>query len=277
MLFAKSVSNFLSSQSSHDRQELYITDYDSIDWPAQRNSVASVDVYCPHSKLLDILHAILGLYENCAITSLRKAALKRAYDLVVYEDENTEYQTLGPVSKMLNLVCQFYVQGTDSEVYKQHAIKRADFMWLGVEGLMMCGTNGSQLWDVGFITQALVETGLAKEEENKESLRRALEWLDHCQIRDNPKHYEVAYRQRTKGAWPFSTREQNYTVSDCTGEGLKSVLYLQNGLEFVTFSPVRLVINHLQGSEKAAIRSAAVRCCRYLADNAKPQRWVCKL
>lgn len=28
-----------------------------------------------------------------------------------------------------------------------------------------------------------------------------------------------------------STKEQGYTVSDCTGEGLKAVLYLQNELE----------------------------------------------
>lgn len=36
-----------------------------------------------------------------------------------------------------------------------------------------------------------------------------------------------AWRYPTKGAWPFSTREQGYTVSDCTSEGLKSVLMLQ--------------------------------------------------
>jgi squalene cyclase len=43
----------------------------------------------------------------------------------------------------------------------------------------------------------------------------------------------VSNRHRTKGAWPFSTKEQGYTVSDCTGEGLKSVLYLQTQLEYV--------------------------------------------
>lgn len=134
---------------------------------------------------------------------------------------------------MMNLLCRFVVDGPDTEAYRQHAIKRADFMWLGAEGIMMCGTNGSQLWDIGFITQALVETGLAKEPENKESLRMALGWLDICQIRDNPKHYETAYRHRTKGAWPFSTKEQGYTVSDCTGEGLKAVLYLQNQVVYV--------------------------------------------
>lgn len=33
-------------------QELYVEDYDSIDWPAQRNNVSPEDVYTPHSWLL---------------------------------------------------------------------------------------------------------------------------------------------------------------------------------------------------------------------------------
>jgi lanosterol synthase len=60
----------------------------------------------------------------------------------------------------------------------------------------------------------------------------ALHWLEQTQIRENPRYFEEAYRHPTKGAWPFSTKEQGYTVSDCTGEGLKSVLYLQD-LELV--------------------------------------------
>lgn len=113
-----------------------------------------------------------------------------------------------------------------------HALKRKDFMWIGHDGMRMCGTNGSQLWDIAFISQALVETGLAEEEGIKEHTTRALKWLDECQIQKNPTFYEVAYRQTTKGAWPFSTKEQGYTVSDCTGEGLKAVLYLQRHLRF---------------------------------------------
>ena len=101
---------------------------------------------------------------------------------------------------------------------------------------MACGTNGSQLWDIAFITQALVETGLGDDPDNRESMLKALDWLDKCQIRENPKHYESAYRHRTKGAWPFSTKEQGYTVSDCTAEGLKSVLYLQEHLKYVSQS-----------------------------------------
>jgi lanosterol synthase len=154
------------------------------------------------------------------------------YKQIVYEDENTTYQTIGPVSKMMNLVARVHAEGQESHAYKMHELKRQDFLWLGQEGLMVCGTNGSQLWDIAFITQALVETKLAYEPQNRDGLIKALHWLDQCQIRENPKHYEINYRHRTKGAWPFSTKEQGFTVSDCTGEGLKSVIYLQSHLEY---------------------------------------------
>lgn len=95
------------------------------------------------------------------------------------------------------------------------------------DGMTMTGTNGSQLWDTAFITQALTETGLINEPGNRPSMRRALEWLDETQIRKDPKWYHEAFRHSTKGAWPFSTKEQGYTVSDCASEGLKSVILLQ--------------------------------------------------
>ena len=182
---------------------------------------------------------ILGAYEQCSIPPVRRAGVEYAYKLIVYEDENTGYQTIGAVPKMMNMVARFHAEGSESVAYRLHEEKRRDFMWLSGEGMMTCGTNGSQLWDITFITQALVETGLANDEVNKPSVIKALQWLDRCQIRKNPKHFRESKRHRTKGAWPFSTKEQGYTVSDCTGEGLKSVLYLQTELEYVLF-PDRL-------------------------------------
>ncbi|KAJ7695093.1 terpenoid cyclases/protein prenyltransferase alpha-alpha toroid [Mycena rosella] len=214
------------------REELYPENYYSINWPAQRNNVCKADLYAPHTTLFDMINVVLGMYESCPLPPLRRTAVARAYELIVLEDENTGYQTLGPVSKMFNLVARAYHEGQESEAYKLHKSKRDDFMWMGAEGMMMCGTNGSQLWDVGFITQALVETGLANLPENKESLIKALEWLEDGQILDHPKHYKTSYRHGTKGAWGFSTKEQGYVVSDCTGEGLKAVLYLQKDLSF---------------------------------------------
>ncbi len=179
---------------------------------------------------------ILGVYERCCIPPLRNAGVEYVYKRIVCEDENTGYQTLASISKPLNLIARFHVEGSDSYAYRQHQEKLRDFMWIGGEGMMICSTNGSQLWDIAFITQSLVETGLANDDDNKASAIKALQWLDRCQIRKNPKHYEVMNRHRTKGAWPFSTKEQGYTVSDCVGEGLKAVLYLQTQLECVIFS-----------------------------------------
>ena len=136
------------------------------------------------------------------------------------------------MNKMMNQIVRMHAEGRDAPSYKTHYERRHDFMWMGAEGMMMTGTNGSQLWDLAFIVHALVESGLSEKEENKESMLSALKWLDECQIQDNPKHFESAYRHRTKGAWPFSTKEQSYTVSDCTGEGLKAVLLLQNHVSY---------------------------------------------
>ena len=211
-------------------KELYVEQYNKIDWPAQRNNVASVDLYTPHSKIYDLANILLARWENHTIQAVREKALEKVYELVVMEDENTAYQTLGPVSKMMNTICRYVMEGRDSEAWRQHRLKRLDFMWLGKEGMMMCGTNGSQLWDISFITQAVVESGIAHDEDNQDSMLRALDWLDQCQIQENPMHFETAYRHATKGAWPFSTKEQGYTVSDCTAEGLKAALYLQEHL-----------------------------------------------
>ncbi len=210
----------------------------------------------------------LGAYEQCCIPPLRNAAVENAYKRIVWEDENTECQTLSSISKMMHLIARYHVEGTDSYAYRQHEDKRRDFMWIGGEGMMMNCMNGSQLWDIAFITQSLVETGLANDEDNKPSVIKALQWLDRCQIRENPKHFEVMNRHRTKGAWPFSTKEQGYTVSDCTGEGLKSVLYLQTQLEWV-ISPCRPSVGDdtTTGSHPLSFPTTVclmrlTRCCR---------------
>lgn len=210
------------------REELYVQPYESINWSAQRNNVASVDIFAPHTRTLEALMGILGLYESCGgLPPLRRAGIRRAYELIVQEDENTSYQCLGPVNKMLNYIARWNEEGAESKAMQLHREKLKDFMWMSKEGMMMCGTNGSQLWDTSFIAQSMVDSGLIKEKANYTACSKILDWLNYHQIQENPKHYKEAYRFRTKGAWPFSTKEQGYTVSDCTGEGMKAVIMLQ--------------------------------------------------
>ncbi|CCU99734.1 unnamed protein product [Malassezia sympodialis ATCC 42132] len=209
------------------RTELYTEPYAQIKWPAQRNHVAQADLYAPHTRTVDALFYVLGHYERVHVPWLRRAGMQRAYELIVKEDINTSHQCLGPVNKMLNMIVRWLVDGPDSEAMALHREKLKDFAWMSREGLMMTGTNGSQLWDTSFMAQALCESGLSRDPAFHDVGAHLLQWLDACQIRENPRFYRSAYRFATKGAWPFSTREQGYTVSDCTAEGLKGVLMLQ--------------------------------------------------
>lgn len=85
-------------------KELYVEEYDTINWPACRNKVSSADMYAPHSKLANTLFSVLNVYEKFAPSFLRNRALDRTYHLIVMEDENTGYQTIGPVSKSMNML-----------------------------------------------------------------------------------------------------------------------------------------------------------------------------
>ncbi|KAF9972123.1 Lanosterol synthase (Oxidosqualene--lanosterol cyclase) [Actinomortierella ambigua] len=211
------------------RQELYTQPYESIPWYAQRNNICKVDLYYPHTRLLNFLNGGLVVAEklNKVSTAVRNRALKAAYRQIKMEDENTHYLDIGPVNKMMHQLATWYEEGPDSEAFRRHVDANIDFMWMSQDGMMMNGTNGSQLWDAALTIQGVIESGLAEEKQNHSSMLKGLEFLDHCQIKQNPLHRAEAHRDPTLGAWPFSNRWQGYTVSDCTSEGLKAVLLLQ--------------------------------------------------
>ncbi|KAI9337932.1 terpenoid cyclases/protein prenyltransferase alpha-alpha toroid [Obelidium mucronatum] len=213
------------------RTELYVQPYETIKWSKMRNNVAAVDLFLPHTKLMDFCNEVLVIYERFPF--LRKSALKAALDQIRHEDINTDFLDIGPVNKAMNMLTVWLVDGPDSDNFKRHCSRIDDFLWKTSEGMLMNGTNGSQLWDTSFAVQAMVETGLAEEPEFKKSLLKAYEFLDVTQIRQDPiVDYRISHRHISKGAWPFSTRHQSYTVSDCTAEGLKGALLLQKKVSF---------------------------------------------
>ncbi|KAM7380865.1 hypothetical protein PAMP_004135 [Pampus punctatissimus] len=141
------------------RQELYIQDYATINWPAQRNNVAACDMYTPHSTLLNV-----------------------AYNL---QDD-------------------------------QHA------------GSLVCGWSLlSSLSGACVQDPRLPLAGAQDDPRLADCLRDAHQFLTVTQIPLNPPEYQKYYRQMNKGGFPFSTRDCGWIVADCTAEGLKSVMLLQ--------------------------------------------------
>jgi len=129
---------------------------------------------------------------------------------------------------VINTVVAWHAAGKDSKWFGDHLERVQDYLWISDKGMMMTGTNGSQLWDTAFAAHALYETGLHNEEGFRESVVKILEFLDVTQLKRNVPDHDQVYRHISKGAWPFSTRDCGWIVADCTAEGLKATVHFQS-------------------------------------------------
>ena len=211
------------------RKELYVEPYESIDFSSHRNTISTFDNYHPKSWILNLINLVLVYlwFPYLRTASLVEKAENWVWRLIQYEDHNTDYSDLAPVNAPMNTLCCYIKEGPESYSFKRHLERLNDYMWVNREGMLMNGTNGVQVWDTSFTIQAVVEAGLAEDPKWKPMLTKALEYLEHEQIRDEVQDRDLCYRQSRKGAWPFSTKVQGYTVSDCTSEALKATLQLQ--------------------------------------------------
>ncbi|XP_003383177.1 PREDICTED: lanosterol synthase [Amphimedon queenslandica] len=209
------------------RQEIYVQSYESIDWPSQRNNVSSTDLYTPHSLALDWSYLLLDAYESHHISRLRAWADEEILRQIKADDSFTNCISIGPISKVIQMLVRWFVDGPDSTSFKEHLSRVPDYLWMGRDGIKMQGTNGSQLWDTAFAVQAILEASSFDTNKHSHSLSMAHSFLLSTQVPDNPPDYKKYYRQMSKGGFPFSTLECGWIVSDCTAEGLKSLMLLE--------------------------------------------------
>ncbi|XP_041856900.1 lanosterol synthase-like [Melanotaenia boesemani] len=112
------------------RQELYVQDYSTINWPAQRNNVASCDMYTPHSTLLTFTYMVLNVYEAHHSTTLREKAVKELYEHIQAEDRFTKYIGIAHISKTINMLVHWHVDGPSSPAFQEHVSRIPDYLWL---------------------------------------------------------------------------------------------------------------------------------------------------
>ncbi|CAN6445098.1 unnamed protein product [Victoria cruziana] len=210
------------------RKELFSLSYDQVDWNRTRNLCAKEDLYYPHPLVQDIfwetLHKIgEPILMHWPGSILRKKALQTVMQHIHYEDENTRYICIGPVNKVLNMLC-CWIEDPNSEAFKFHLARIPDYLWVAEDGMKMNGYNGSQLWDTAFAVQSIIS---AKLENCEMTLRKAHDYIKNSQVlADCPGDLRFWYRHISKGAWPFSTADHGWPISDCTSEGLKAALLL---------------------------------------------------
>nr|ANG59904.1 oxidosqualene cyclases 2 [Alisma plantago-aquatica subsp. orientale] len=211
------------------RKEIFSTSYEKIDWNHARNLCAKEDLYYPHPLVQDILWTSLHKVIEPILLSwpgnlLREKALSTTLQHIHYEDENTRYICIGPVNKVLNMLC-CWVEDPNSEAFKLHLGRLHDYLWIAEDGMKMQGYNGSQLWDTAFTVQAIISSKLS--EEYGPTLKKAHDYIKKSQVlNDCSGDMSFWYRHISKGAWPFSTADHGWPISDCTAEGLKASLLL---------------------------------------------------
>ncbi|GER49888.1 cycloartenol synthase [Striga asiatica] len=176
------------------RKELYIQAYHQIDWDLARNQCAKEDLYYPHPLLQDILWKCLQefaepLLVKWPFSKLRQRALSTVMKHIRYEDVNTNYLCIGPINKVLNMLC-CWVDDPNSTAVKSHFARVKDYLWVAEDGMKMQfydvsldnqGYNGSQLWDAVLSVQAIIETNLRQE--YGLMLTKAHEFIKMSQVR----------------------------------------------------------------------------------------------
>ena len=204
------------------RTELYTEEYSSINWAKARNTCAGADLYYPQSLVLKGMNKLLNIYEGFHSSSLRKKAIAFCLEYINAEDEQTNYIDIGLVNQVMNSISVFHAYGKNSAQFKKHVERWADYLWVAEDGIKMQGYNGSQFWDTAFATQAILEGGFEKY--FPETVEKAFEFIDASQVKEEVRDHKKFFRHDSVGGWPFSTAEHGWPITDCTAEGLKTVL-----------------------------------------------------
>ncbi|BBG92658.1 cycloartenol synthase 1 [Prunus dulcis] len=205
------------------RKELFNVPYHEIDWNVARNQCAKEDLYYPHPLVQDILWFSLHMAVEPILMrwpgkKLREKALKTAIEHIHYEDENTRYICIGPVNKVLNMLC-CWVEDPNSEAFKLHLPRIYDYLWIAEDGMKMQGYNGSQLWDTAFAVQAIISTNLV--EEFGSTLRKGHKFIkDSQKIAQVILTFGIATFQRVLGLFLLAVLSLSKIPSEIVGEPL---------------------------------------------------------
>ncbi|QXP85532.1 2,3-oxidosqualene cyclase [Methylococcus sp. Mc7] len=206
------------------RAELYAEPYESIDFGAYRHAVARTDLYVPISRVLRLVYDLLARYEHRPWKALRRRALAVCFEQILREQRSTRYQSISPVSGLLNCLAIFAhdprhpdlapsLEGVEAWRWEDEA-----------EGLRYVGAR-SNSWDTAFAVQALAELPQLDEEAER-ALNRAQGFLDEAQMTEELADYREAWRDPALGGWCFSDGRHRWPVSDCAAEAVSALFAL---------------------------------------------------
>lgn len=140
-LFAKRFVGPINAVVLSLRKELYPQPYHLIQWNSARFQCCKEDIYSPHPLMQDILWKCLDTFAEPLLTrwplsKMRHRALRYVMDHIQHEDETTNYLCIGPVNKVLNMLCR-WIDNPNSLAVKRHVSRVKDYLWLAEDGMKM--------------------------------------------------------------------------------------------------------------------------------------------
>ncbi len=210
------------------RDELYGAGrYADIDWAKQRDVVCPADDYRPASRALEAANTAQGGFEKLPLKPLRKKALAECLRHIQYEDRVTHDIDIGPVNAVLNKVVHHF-RGAEGAAELARGLEVLDvYLWDAPDGTKMQGYNNSELWDTAFAVQAILAAPEPLRRAHEPMLEKAYGFIRDNQILEDVPDAEGHYRHASKGGWPFSNRAHGWPITDCTSEGFKCALALE--------------------------------------------------
>lgn len=206
------------------RDELYDRPYETIPFERYQEHVAPTDQLVPMTWLGRLVQKLAAGYEQIRSRALRQRALERLLLDIDYEDRTTGYNRIGPVNAALNTIVHDLRNGPE-EVRQRGWTALQRYLQRGPDGVKMNGYLSTSLWDTAFAVQALLACPAALRP--NDVLTRAADYVVRTQIREELADADKFYRDPVRGGWPFCDKEHGWPITDCTAEGLKAVLRLQ--------------------------------------------------
>ena len=217
------------------RKEIYNQPYDEINFSQHRDTISLSDAIYKPPIISKLANKILDIYEVWHLKSWREKGNQTVYEHLKHEDEATHFIRIGPVNAIFNTLVHYFTDKR-SESYKKSWETLPTYLFDGHDGMKMNGYNSSALWDTAFGMQAILASLKGVTNQNKikkTSLRRAYEYLKNNQIIKNERDYRLYHRHASLGGWPFSDRAHGWPVTDCTAEGFKCAVAMEDQVKNV--------------------------------------------
>ncbi len=188
----------------------------AINFTRHRHDISPTDLFVRPPWIVRRTYDLLALYERFAVQPLRRRALTKCLNEIVYEQQASHFEGLSPVNGLLSILALF---SADHAEWPASLAGIEAWRWHDATGLRYVGAR-SQTWDSCFALQAL----LGQANPNADAVANGYQFLNGAQIVDELLEGARHDRSTVRGGWCFTEGRQCWPVSDCTAEALEVVL-----------------------------------------------------